>query len=465
MHRFIPLLLIAGSISARAQAPDWPKVNEETFRHYQTLIQLDTTDPPGNETKAVEYVKKVLEAEGIPVIVAGREPNRSNLIARLKGNGSKRPLLIMGHTDTVKVDAAKWTFPPFSAARQGGYVYGRGTLDDKDNLTASLMTMLLLKRSKVPLDRDVIFVAEAGEEAAANMGIGYLVNEHWSDIEAETCLAEGGSVSRRDGKVRYALIQTAEKLPQAARLVAKGPAGHGSRPLRTNAVVHLSRAIDKVATWDPPMRMNDTTRYYFEKLATVVTPEEAARYNALFNPEKSAAAREYLAEHEPGHYSMLHTSISPNIVNAGYQVNVIPSDAQATLDIRALPDENMPAFFDLMRKVINDPAVDIVPQARNTRPIAVPSRIDSEAFHAIEAANQKIYSVITLPQMSTGATDMSFLRGKGVQCYGIGPMIDEEDAPKGFGAHSDQERILEDALYKFVQFNWEVVNALARAKN
>ena len=455
---------MAGAVSLRAQAPDWPKVNEETFRHYQTLIQMDTTDPPGNETKAVEYVKKVLEAEGIPVIVAGKDPNRANLIARIKGNGSKRPLLIMGHTDTVKVDAAKWTFPPFSAARQGGYVYGRGTLDDKDNLTASLMTMLLLKRAKVPLDRDVIFVAEAGEEAAANMGIGYLVNEHWSDIDAEICFAEGGSVSRRDGKVRYALIQTAEKLPQSARLVAKGPAGHGSRPLRTNAVVHLSRAIDKIAMWEPPMRLNDTTRYYFEKLSTVTSPEEAARYNALFDPQKSAAAREYLAEHEPGHYSMLHTSISPNMVSAGYQVNVIPSDAQATLDIRALPDENMPAFFDLMRKVINDAAVEVVPQARNQRPIAVPSRIDSEAFHAIEAANQKVYNTVTLPQMSTGATDMSFLRSKGVQCYGIGPMVDEEDAPKGFGAHSDQERILEEALYKFVQFNWEAVNALARAK-
>src|SRR5689334_12961979 len=320
--KLLPVCLLACAVFA--QNPDWSRIDEETLRHYQSLIRIDSTDPPGNETHVVDYVRKVLEAEGIPVIVAGREANRSNLIARLKGNGSKRPLLIMGHTDTVKVDAAKWTFPPFSAARQGGYVYGRGTLDDKDNLTASLMTMLLLKRSKVPLDRDIIFVAEAGEEAAANMGIGYLVNEQWSAIEAETCLAEGGSVSRRDGKVRYALIQTAEKLPQAARLVAKGPAGHGSRPLRTNAVVHLSRAIDKVAMWDPPMRMNDTTRYYFEKLATVVTPEEAARYNALFNPEKSAAAREYLAEHEPGHYSMLHTSISPNIVNAGYQVNVIP---------------------------------------------------------------------------------------------------------------------------------------------
>jgi acetylornithine deacetylase/succinyl-diaminopimelate desuccinylase-like protein len=455
------LLVCLLGFAAYAQTPDWPKVNEETLRHYQAVIRIDSTDPPGNETRVVDYVKKVLETEGIPVIVGGREPGRMNLIARLKGNGSKRPLIVMGHTDTVKVDAAKWTFPPFSAARDGGYIYGRGTLDDKDNLTAGLMTMLMLKRSGVPLDRDVIFIAEAGEEAAANMGIGYLVEQHWNDIDAEICLAEGGAVNRRGGQMRYALTQTAEKLPNAARLVAHGPSGHGSRPLRTSAILHLSRAVEKIAMWDPPMRFNDTTRYYFEKLATVSSPEDAARYHALFDPAKSAAAREYLAEHEPGHYSMLHTSISPNIINAGFQVNVIPSEATATLDVRALPDENVPAFVEMMKKVIDDPAVEIVHEARNTRPAAPPSRIDSDAFRAIEAANQKIYGAITIPQMSTGATDMSYLRAKGVQCYGIGPMVDEEDAPKGFGAHSDQERIVEDALHKFVQFNWQVVNALA----
>jgi acetylornithine deacetylase/succinyl-diaminopimelate desuccinylase-like protein len=455
------LLLSLAACSAFAQTPDWSKVNEEAMRHFQAVIQLDTTDPPGNETRVVEYVKKVLEAEGIPAIVAGPEPSRMSLIARLKGNGSKRPLLIMGHTDTVRVDAAKWTHPPFSATRTGGYVYGRGTVDDKDNLTAALMTVLLLKRTGRPLDRDVIFVAEAGEEAAANMGIGYLVTERWNDIEAEICLAEGGTVVRRGGQVRYALTQTAEKLPNAARLVAHGPAGHGSRPLRTSAILHLSRAVEKIAMWDPPMRLNDTTRYYFEKLATVSSPEDAARYHALLDPSKSAAVREYFAEREPGHYSMLHTSISPNIIAGGYQVNVIPSEATATLDIRALPDENMPQFLEQMKQVINDPEIEILPQARNTRPGAPPSRIDSEGFRAIEAANKKIYGAITIPNMSTGATDMSYLRAKGVQCFGIGPMIDDEDAPKGFGAHSDQERILEESFYKFLQFNWEVVTAIA----
>ena len=158
---------------------------------------------------------------------------------------------------------------------------------------------------------------------------------------------------------------------------------------------------------------------------------------------------------------MLHTSISPNIVQAGYQVNVIPSEAEATLDIRALPDEDISAFYDLMRKVIDDPAIELIPDSRNARPGAAPSRMDSDAYHALEAAYQRIYGVTTLPVMSTGATDMAFLRAKGVQCYGVGPMVDEEDASKGFGAHSDQERLLEEALYKHVQFFWNAVTSIA----
>ncbi len=463
-YLYVPLLLAAFALAAAAQTPDWRAVNAETLKHFTTVVQMDTQDPPGNETKVVDYVKQVLESEGIPVIVSAKEPARANLIARLKGNGSKRPLLIMGHTDTVKVDPAKWTFGPFSAARDGGYIYGRGTIDDKDNMTAGMMTMILLKRLHVPLDRDVIFVAEAGEEAAANMGVGHLVEQNWNDIQAEICLAEGGGVTRREGQIRYALIQTAEKLPRGAELVAHGVSGHGSRPLRTNAIVHLSRAVEKVAMWDPPMRFNDTTRTYFEKLATVSAPGAAARYKALFDSAKSAEAREYLAVNEPTHYSMLHTSISPNVISGGYQTNVIPSEARATLDIRALPDEDMTKFYELMKQVIDDPAVEIVPSSRNARPVAPPSPIDNEAFRAIEAANRKVYNTVTIPQMGTGATDMSYLRARGVQCYGIGPMTDEEDGPKGFGAHSDQERIPEEGLYKFVQFNWEIATALAASR-
>jgi acetylornithine deacetylase/succinyl-diaminopimelate desuccinylase-like protein len=464
MRNLFVFALLAAVLPAGAQTPDWSKINDEAMRHFQALVQIDSS--VGNETRVAEYVKKTLEADGIQVMMVAQDPARANIIARLKGNGSKRPLLIMGHSDVVRVDPAKWTtFGPFSAARQGGYVYGRGTLDDKSDLLATMMTMLMLKRQKTPLDRDVIFVSEAGEEGSTGPGIQYLVNEHWSDIDAEFCLAEAGGVRLKNGQARYALIETTEKQPRAARLVAKGISGHGSRPLRSNAVVHLAKAVETIAAWDPPMRFNDTTRFYFEKMASVSSPEEAARFKGLFDSQKAPAIREYLAEHDPIDYSMLHTSISPNIIKGGYQVNVIPSEAEATLDIRALPDENIAAFYDMMRKVINDPAIELVPETNNQRPGAAPSKLDSDAYRAVEAAFKDIYGVITIPLVQTGATDMAFLRAKGVQCYGVGAMVDEEDGPKGFGPHSDQERILESALYKHVQFFWQAVNSIAGTKH
>ena len=456
---FVLVALLQGASGQTPASIDWTKTNAEVMRHFQALIRIDTQDPPGNETKAVNYIKQVLEAEGIPVTVAAKDPTRANAIARIKGNGSKRPVLLMAHTDTVKVDPAKWTFPPFSATRDGGYVYGRGVLDNKWQVATGIETLLLLKRNKVALDRDVIFATEAGEEAATGPGIQYLVDDRWNDIDAEFCLAEGGSVVRQGGAVRYALIATTEKQPKGARLVARGPSGHGSRPLRSSAIVHLAAAVEKIAAWDPPMRFNDTTRTYFQKLAAVSPPDAAARYKALFDTGKAAAARAYLAEHEPQHYSMLHTSISPNIISGGFQSNVIPSEAEATLDIRALPDENIDAFYDQMRRVINDPAVTLVPNQANQRPGAAPSRIDSEIFRAIEAADTKIYGVPTIPSMLTGATDMAFLRAKGMQCYGVSVATDDEDMLKGFAAHSDQERVLEDSLYKYLQFQWEVLRA------
>jgi acetylornithine deacetylase/succinyl-diaminopimelate desuccinylase-like protein len=465
MRSLFVFALLVCSLPLGAQAPDWSKINDEALRHFQALVQIDSSDPPGNETRVAEYVKKTLEADGIPVMLVAKDPARADIIARLKGTGAKKPLLIMGHSDVVRVDPAKWTFPPFSATRQGGYIYGRGTLDDKSDLAATMMTMLMLKRQKTPLDRDVIFVSEAGEEAATGPGIEYLVNEHWNDIDAEFCLAEGGGVRLKNSQARYALVETTEKQPKAARLIAKGPAGHGSRPLRSSAVVHLAKAVETIAAWDPPMRFNDTTRYYFEKMAAVSSPEEAARFKGLFDAQKAPAVRDYLAEHDPISYSMLHTSISPDIIKGGYQVNVIPSEAEATLDIRALPDENIAAFYDAMRKVINDPSIELVPETTNQRPGAAPSRLDTDSYHAIEAAYKSIYGVITIPLMQTGATDMAFLRAKGVQCYGVGAMVDEEDGPKGYGPHSDQERILEQAVYKHVQFFWQAVNAIAGSKH
>ena len=448
---------------SQAQEPNWSQIEEETMRHFQAILRLDTSNPPGNETLVVEYLKSVLDKEGIETKVFANDPKRANLIARLRGNGKKRPVLIMGHTDVVTVDPTKWKYPPFSATREGGYVYGRGATDDKDNVVACLMVMLMLKRMNTPLDRDVIFLAEASEEGGGADGIAYMVREHFDEIDAEYCFAEGGGVVRSGGKIQYAAVATTEKISRGARLVARGISGHGSVPLRSNAIVHLANAVAKVAAWRTPVRLNDTTRAYFERLAKLSPPDAAARYQKLLRPGNSDDVQEYLAINEPRLNSTLRTSISPNIVKGGYRSNVIPSEAEATLDIRALPDEDMAWFFDEIKKVIDDPAIEIV-RGANSRPGSPPSRLDTEAFRALEEANKHVYSTVTLPTMLTGATDMAQLRAKGVQCYGVGPMTDSEDGPKGFGAHSDQERLLEESIHKFVRFHLDIVLNLAKAR-
>jgi acetylornithine deacetylase/succinyl-diaminopimelate desuccinylase-like protein len=467
--RYILLALTIGSTSLLAQAPpqpNWTAMDAETLKHFQAIIKMDSTDPPGNEKPVADYLKQVLEAEGIPVQVFSKEAHRPNIVARLKGSGKQKPLLLMAHTDTVNVDPKKWTHPPFSAAQDAGYIYGRGTVDDKDNVVSTLMVMLTLKRLNVPLDRDVIALFEAGEEGSSSLGIQFVANEHFDAIDSEFCFAEGGGVTRTGGAVKFASIQTVEKIPRAITVTARGVAGHGSVPLENNALAHLGEAVGKIAAWTPPMRINETTAAYFKRLATVSSPEEAKRYQALLSPDPkvSGPANDYMRKNEPRHWSMLRTSLSPTMMTGGYRTNVIPSEGSATIDTRLAPDEDPAKFLELVKQVVNDPNVEVSYGARDTRPSTPTAKLDSDAFKALEANITKHYKAITLPTMSTGATDMAFLRRKGVQCYGIGPATDSEDGPKGFGAHSDQERILESELYRFVRFNWDAVLDVARAR-
>ena len=457
----------AVALAQTSQQPDWTKLEPEIMQRFQDVLRLDTSNPPGNEHIVADHLKALFDKEGIPAQVFSLDPNRSNVVARLKGNGKKKPLLIMGHSDVVTVDAKKWTFPPFSATRDHGWVYARGTVDDKDNLTGALMTMLLLKRMNVPLDRDVIFLSESGEEGASNFGMQFMVSQHYPEIEAEYCLAEGGGAVRIGGAVKYMTVETLEKIPRGIELVAHGISGHGSIPLKSNAIVHLAGAVYKIGQWQPEIRFNETTGTYFRGLASIAPPDVAKHYRDVLStdPALRAAAGEWLLENEPVHSSMLRTSVSPNIFAGGYRSNVIPSEARATLDVRALPDEDPVKFLEQVKAVVNDPAVDVHFSQQNVRPAAAfDARLDSEVYKTLESVATRVYNTVTLPTMSTGATDMSPLRARGVQCYGIGAAIDAEDGPKGFGMHSDQERLLESEIYRFVRFNYEAVVELARAR-
>jgi acetylornithine deacetylase/succinyl-diaminopimelate desuccinylase-like protein len=460
-HRLLLVvaMLVTGALAKPdAQSPvDWKAVEAETLRHFQALVRIDTSNPPGNETRAVEYLKQVLDKERVPYQVFSSDPNRANLVARIKGNGRKKPILVMGHTDVVTIDPKKWIdHGPFSADIADGYIYGRGTVDDKDNLVASLMLVLMLKRSGAALDRDVIFLAESGEEGTPDVGAQFMIDKHFDAIESEYCLAEGGGVTRANGRNVQANISTTEKEPRAVEIIAHGPAGHGSVP----------NAVGKIVAWTPPMHINETTGSYFRKLAaSAAAPDAAKRYRDVLSPDPkvSKPAAEWMLQNEPEHWSMLHTSLVPTILSAGYRYNVIPSEAKATLDVRLHPDEDHSKFLDQIRSVINDPSVEVRWARERYRPAGA-SRLDTELFAAIEAETKNHYSVDVLPTMSTGASDKAQIRSKGVQCYGVGPALDREDGAKGFGAHSDQERILEAELHRFVRFQYDVVMDVARAR-
>ena len=456
------LLIPMAAFAALVPTPDFDAAREETVRILSGFIQVDTTSPPGNETKGAEYLKRFLDREGIPAEILALEPARGNLVARLKGNGKRKPLLLMGHTDVVGVERDKWTVDPFGGIVTNGYVWGRGAADDKGMTAVCLEALLLLHRHKVPLDRDVIFLAEAGEESTTYVGIDFMVKRHWDKIECEFALNEGGRIYRKDGRVHYVAVSTTEKVPRAIFLTAKGSSGHGSRPRPDNAIVHLATAVAKIGAWRPPQRMNDTTRTFFAKLAAQVPPEEAFLYTHLEDSEHSAEVQEQLFHKHGGYHSMLRTSVSPNMIKGGFRLNVIPGDASASLDVRFHPDEDQEAFAESLRKLIDDPAVEVALAAPGSRKPTPPSRLDTEMFRALERAQGKVFpGAATLPTMLTGATDSAQLRAKGAQAYGLGSMSTDDDSSR---VHGNDERTSVEGLGKFLEFVWTAVIDVAAAK-
>jgi acetylornithine deacetylase/succinyl-diaminopimelate desuccinylase-like protein len=451
------LFLAAAQLSAQSTFNS-QKAQDEAVKFLSELVKIDTSNPPGNETRAGEYIKGVLAAEGIHAEIFESARGRGNLVARLKGNGKKRPLLLMGHLDVVGVERDKWTVDPFGAAIKGGYLYGRGSIDDKSMDAANLEVFLLLHRLKVPLDRDVILLAEAGEEGTTQFGIDYMIAHHWDEIACEYALNEGGEIAEENNKAQYVAISTTQKVPRGFSLVARGTSGHGSVPRTDNAIAHLAAAVDKVARWTPPVRLNETTRRFFAMIATISPPQQAALYSHVEDP----AVQEKIRAVNPGYYSMLRTSIVPTIIKGGFRSNVIPAQAEARFDVRAVPDEDMPALKAELARIIDDPSVTIVDaENSNPRPATPPSGLNTDAFHALEHAAAKIFpGAPAIPIMQVGATDSAQLRAKGVQAYDIGTVVNAEDLKH---IHGNDERLNIAGFGKFVEFIYAVTNEIAGA--
>ena len=430
---------------------------EETGKFLRDLVRIDTQDPPGAESKVAVYIAAIFKREGIAYELLEPVPGRASVVARLKGNGSKRPVLLLAHEDVVPVDRSHWTVDPFAAEVKDGVLYGRGASDDKSPLAAHLETMLQLHRSGRVLARDVIFLAEASEEMSSPAGMHTIVEKYWDKVACEFAVNEGGAAEVKDGKVAYLGIATGEKLPRGVRVVAKGQSGHGSVPVMGNAVTHLAVAVAKLGTWETPMRLNDTTREFFARLATISPAKDADLFRSLERP----ATQTELHQRLPQFYSMLHTTVVPTVLKAGFKSNVIPPEAEAELDIRALPDEDMAAFYAQMKKIVDDPTVTIMPpDLTDNMPSAPPSSLHTAMFEAFTAAQKKLLpEAITIPVMTTGATDSAFLRSKGVNAYGI-------RVPRTFaeneGVHGNDERIELKYVAVYQRFVQEAVEQVSR---
>lgn len=412
----------------------------EAIGHLQRAIRFDTVNPPGNEAPMAAWLDTVLRSAGIDTRVVQASPGRSAIVARIRGTGMKPPLLLTAHMDVVGVERAEWTVDPFAGEVRDGYVYGRGAIDDKGMLVAELMTMLLLKRRVVDagqaLGRDVIFAATADEETGGEWGLGWMIAHHPELVRAGYAINEGGRVRVVGGKPLYAAVQTAEKSSHVVAVKVVGPAGHAAIPLEGNAIARLARAIALVASHREPVILSPTTRGFFAGLQHV-WPDAAVAHamGELSSGEPSLVERgaTVLAK-IPLFDAVLRTGISPTLVSGGIRHNVIPAHAEATLSVRTLPGERVDDVVARLAALVNDPQVEITVADRGLD--APPSPVDSELYRALADSVAALDpSLVTVPYMSTGATESAKLRAWGVPTYGILPFpLDEDDERRMHGA-------------------------------
>lgn len=435
---------------------DWKAVTDEAVRHLQALIRIDTTNPPGNEKRAADYLAEVLSAEGYEPVVLESAPGRGNVVARYHGSGEAPPILLISHLDVVPAEPEHWEHDPFGGEVADGMVWGRGALDMKSIVVMQLMTMLLLARRGVPLTRDVVFAATADEEMGGRYGAGFLVDRHLDLIRAEHALTEFGGFPVEMGGRRVYLCQVAEKGICWVRMRARGAPGHGSTPHRDNAVVKLAEAVARLGCADLPFHRTDAAVEMFEGMARAVGGVRGWVLRLLLNPTLSPWVLRFLPEPRLTNYfhALLHNTVSPTVLRAGSKTNVIPSEAVAELDGRVLPGQDLDSFLAEVRAVVGEgfefEPIEVAP------PVQTTSRTPLfETMTTVLRRHDPGAAVV--PMMMTGGTDAKHLARAGIPCYGFSPMR----LPPGMDfmgmIHGHNERIPIDALAFGVRVLYEVV--------
>ena len=447
------------------KAQETPSLANDAVGWLADLVRINTTNPPGNEELAAKYVAGILEKEGFTPEILPIAPGRSAVVARLRSTAMADPsraLLLVAHMDVVGVDRSKWSVDPFGAVMKDGYLYGRGSLDDKGMLAANLAAFIALKRSIVHLNRDVIFLATDDEEGAGDASIKTLIVKYWDKFAAGFALNEGGNVVMKNGKVQHVAVQASEKVTVNVKVVATGPSGHASMPTKENAVVHLAAAVARIGTYSAPVRFTTIVRRYFEGLAPLEDDEIGKWMRSLDASDRGEHAQRVISDATPQWNAMLRDTISPTMLAAGIRPNVIPAEADATLNIRLLPGDTIGALLEELTKLVNDPQVrfEVQPNAALAAP---PSSLESDFYATItRVAAQEFGGAPVLPYQSPWGTDSGQLRLHNVQAYGLWPFpLTEEDLKR---MHGDDERMPVASFIKGVDVLAKIVTEFASSK-
>lgn len=443
--------------AARSEVLDWETLGEEAVSYLSQYLQLDTSNPPGNEIQAARFFKAIFDREGIESRIVESAPGRGNIYARLKGDGSKRPIILLHHLDVVPADRRFWSVDPFGGVVKDGYVWGRGALDDKGMGIQELMTMLILKRQGMPLKRDVIFLGTADEEAGGMYGAGFMVKEH-RDLfkDAEFVLNEGGWIALRDGKVWYYGVTVSEKTPLWLKLTATGTPGHGSMPRSDSAVNKLVAALYRLMSYQSPFKVVPDVQRFYADLADLEPSPRRERWkdlkNSLQDPTFAAEfARDLRAN------ATVRNTISITMLEGSNKVNVIPPQASAQVDTRLLPGEDPEAFLAELKRVMNDDTIRIE-TILSFPPTSSPT--DTELFQAIREVAQAHDpgAVVTTPLLM-GFTDCHFFREVGIHCYSFWPLkLTDRDLAL---IHGNDERVSVENVKFGTRILYDIVKRVA----
>jgi len=444
----VPLTAQSGPNDARAR---------EIFKE---LIEINTTDTPaGNLTTAAEAMAARLKAAGFTDMkVLGPDPRKGNLVARLRGTGARKPLLLLAHLDVVEAKREDWSFDPFVFLEKDGFFYGRGTSDDKSMASQLVANLIRLKQEGFTPDRDLILALTADEEGGAFNGVEWLVKHHRDLIDAEFAINEGGGGNMRRGKYLTNEIQASEKVFQDFRLEVTNPGGHSSLPVKDNAIYHLSAGLERLAAYDFPVQMNEVTRAYFERSASVESdPALAADMRAVARstPDFAAAAR--LSGSLPYYNAMMRTTCVATRLLGGHANNALPQMASANVNCRILPGVSPASVKDTLVEVLTDPKITVsfVNEAHPSKQ----SPVRPDVMTVVEKLTTQLFpEAIVVPVMSTGATDGLYLRNGEIPTYGIDGTFGDIDDVR---AHGKDERIGVKQFFEGLEFQYRLIKALS----